>query len=304
MIEITMRPSFEGANIRSWIGFKHFEYMMCDAVSELLSRQGFGQRDLVLSGVRANVVGSRSALTHVIECGDEVGIALHDARRVEEGLVALDAEIFNKRAGQRSLKGTYLVAVEDIAEEGLVGDLTAAAVLESFPEGVLKGSKTPRPGRFAADKGLFDTSFFVEWTVPYYYCEASRFLSYRGHIRSLESVVDDYLADVGLLIPDLLADRAMIPVVSRYSIRVHADVPMGARVVTHFHVDDVLGGAVFNASFATIFTDVAGRRVVAANGVIQHGYAISRGEGAGTMATMPPGIIACLQREVTDAVAN
>ena len=306
MIEISTRPSSEGANIRSWIGFKHFEYIIGEAISMLLAERGFDERSLALSGVRAHVVGARAALTHVIECGDDVGVVLRDARRIDTDLLAVDAEIFNNRAGQRSLKGTYLVKVEDLVEDGLEGDLTASTVLTSFEKGILKSSKAPRQGSFATDDGprLFDEAFSTVWTVPYYYCESSRFLSYRGHIRSLEGVVDDYLASVGLFIPDLLAARAMIPVVSRYSVNVMGDVPMGAVATTYFHVDDILGNAVFDASFATTFVDEAGKRVVAATGVIQHGYAVSRGDGAGTMATMDAEIMASLKREVLDAVAH
>ena len=306
MIEFSTRPSSEGANIRAWIGFKHFEYAVADAVSSLLSDAGFGQRDLARSGVRAQVCGSRAVLTHVIECGDELTVTVSDCRRIDDDRLALDVQIMNVTAGQQSLKGTYLVRVKDFEEEGLEGGVSTEEVLGGFPRGELRRSATPRRGTFVSEEGvgLLAAAFSTDWTVPYYYCESSRYLSYRGHVRALESIVDDYLAAVGLFIPTVLSSRAWIPVVSRYSIDVCSDVDMGSTVRTHFTVDDVLADVAFDASWATTTLGSDGTRRVVASGVIQHGYAYSRGERAGSVVRMDPETMAHLKREVVDAVAH
>jgi len=116
-------------------------------------------------------------------------------------------------------------------------------------------------------------------------------------------VVDDYLTHVGLFIPDILETRAWIPVVSRYSIDVVCDVDMGTVVTTRFRVDEVLGDLAFNGSWS-VTACVDGADQVVASGVIQHGYAYSRGPLAGSMARMDPGTIADIKREARHAIAH
>lgn len=303
MFEYSTKASREGANIRTWIGFKHFEYVVSDAIAEMLASIGFSSRTLALSGVRAHVIGSKASLSNVIECGDDITVVLDSERVVDEHHLAFDATIINESVKNRALKGTYVVKVESFIEDGLTGSVTPADVMGSFAAGELKNSARPRRGSLADGVADAEDVFAVNWIVPYYYCDSSRYLAYRGHVRAIESVVDDYLTHVGLFIPEILRTRAWIPVVSRYSIDVARDVEMGTVVTTRFRVDEVLGDLAFNGSWS-ITAPVDGGDQVVASGVIQHGYAFSRGPAAGSMARMNPETIAQIKREAHHAVAH
>lgn len=303
MFEHRTKASREGANIRTWIGFKHFEYVVSDAIAEMLASRGFSSRTLALSGVRAHVVGSKASLGNVIECGDDLTVILDSERVVDGDHLAIDAVIVNDTAENRALKGTYIVKVGSFVEDGLVASVTPADVLGSFATGELKKSARPRPGSLVNGVDVADDVFSVNWTIPYYYCDSSRYLAYRGHVRAIESVVDDYLTHVGLFIPDILRSRAWIPVVSRYSFDVVRDVDMGTVVTTRFRVDEVLGDLVFNGSWS-ITAHIDGAEQIVASGVIQHGYAFSRGPLAGSMARMDSKTIADITREERHAVSH
>jgi len=277
--------SGEGANIRTWIGFKHFEYVVGDAVLEYLSASGVDVRQLIIDGGRFEIAASRVSLTSVIELGDRLAVRILDVVRVAVDRLCATIEIQNVRSDQTSLKGRYQIVLRPPAED----QQRLAAVLNSVPEGPVPTAARPRGGSLSRDghvpEGDLPAAFAHEWVVPYYYCERSEVLSYRGYVRAVETVVDEYLRSVGLAIPDLLADRAWIPVVSKYSIEVLAPARMGSRVRTYFAVEDIVGGVVFNASTATFSEQPAGW-VCTARGEIQHGYAISRGDAAGSLAQL------------------
>ena len=46
MTALTCRPRYEGANIRTWIGFKHFMYLVEEAVLHWFRERGLGPQRL------------------------------------------------------------------------------------------------------------------------------------------------------------------------------------------------------------------------------------------------------------------
>ncbi|MFJ4650570.1 hypothetical protein ACIP5Y_04745 [Nocardia sp. NPDC088792] len=284
--------SGEGANIRTWIGFKHFEYVVSDAIREYLTASGVDARQLIIDGGAFEVVASRVALTSVIELGDRLTVRIVELIRVAADRLSAIVEIDNLRSAQRALKGRYQILLTAPADDA--GRF--APVLETLAEGPLAVAAKPRGGTLSGPETPAAADVFAhEWVVPYYYCERSEVLSYRGYVRTVETVVDEYLAHVGLAIPGLLAERAWIPVVAKYSFEILAPAPMGVRVRTFFKIEDVVGDAVFNASWATFAEQPAGW-VCTARGEIQHGYAISRGAAAGSLARLDEATIKALTR--------
>src|SRR5580658_2818449 len=70
---LSCRPSYEGANIRTWIGFKHFIYLVEQAVLQWLIERGTGARDLFLGyGLGFEIVDCSVQLPAVLEIDDEV----------------------------------------------------------------------------------------------------------------------------------------------------------------------------------------------------------------------------------------
>jgi acyl-CoA thioesterase FadM len=286
--------SAEGANIRTWTGFKHFEYVVSEMMLRYLASSGTDVRQFVIDGGSFDIVSSRVSLTSVIELGDDLVVRVLDIARVAGARFCATVEIGNRRSGQTSLKGRYqllLHAPNPESQQRLTG------FLADGPERDIASSARPRPGTLWLDGEVSESglpaAFAHEWIVPYYYCERSETLSYRGYVRAIETVVDEYLRSVGLAVPDLLADRAWIPVVAKYSIDLLTPVRMGSRVRTYFAVDEVVGDIVFNGSWATYYEQPGGWECTA-RGEIQHGYAISRGDASGSVATLDEATIKAL----------
>jgi tRNA G37 N-methylase TrmD len=99
----------------------------------------------------------------------------------------------------------------------------------------------------------------------------------------MEEVVDRFLHARNLSIGDMLVERGWIPVVSRARVRLLADVLMEETVHTVFTVEDILKNSLYTARFDT-YVLREGLLVPTSTGSIMHGYAISRGEGVGSLA--------------------
>jgi acyl-CoA thioesterase FadM len=101
----------------------------------------------------------------------------------------------------------------------------------------------------------------------------------------MEEVVDRFLHDRGLAIGQLLEERGWIPVVSRARVQMLSDVFMEETVHTVFRVDEILRDTMYTARM-DCYVRRGDRLERAATATIMHGYAISRGEQAGSVAVL------------------
>jgi hypothetical protein len=90
------RPRYEGANIRTWIGFKHFEYLVEEAVLAYFRERGHAPADLYHTyGLGLEIVDSSIHLPNALNIDDEVTATVVAADRQRgDGLalrVRLDA---------------------------------------------------------------------------------------------------------------------------------------------------------------------------------------------------------------------
>src|SRR5262249_50506376 len=77
---LVARPAFEGANIRAWIGFKHFMYLIEAAVLRWLESSGAGPGRLYLeNGLGTEIVDCSVQLPVTLELDDEVRADVHPA---------------------------------------------------------------------------------------------------------------------------------------------------------------------------------------------------------------------------------
>jgi acyl-CoA thioesterase FadM len=101
----------------------------------------------------------------------------------------------------------------------------------------------------------------------------------------MEEVVDRFLHDRGLGVGKLLDERGWIPVVSRARVRLLADAHMEETVHTVFTVQDFLKDISYTAT-VDHYVRRGDQLVHIATGTIMHGYAVSRGPQAGTVAVL------------------
>ncbi|MFB7507287.1 alpha/beta fold hydrolase [Streptomyces broussonetiae] len=296
-------PRYEGANIRTWIGFKHFMYLAEEAVLEYFRERGVGARDMYHRyGLGLEIVDSSVQLPATLFVDDRVYATVVSATPKPEQGAPFTVTLTVERDGESVtvLKGKLRVAL--VAVKDGSGTEPVPAILEPFvvPEvAALANAKSATlpigPGQEVADVLVPEGSgaHLWSWRAPYYYCHFSDRLQHSAYVRTLEEVVDRFLHDRGLAIGKLLEERAWIPVVSRARVQVLSDIFMEETVHTVFTVEDVIKDTVYTARM-----DCYVRRddslELAATATIMHGYAISRGEKAGTVALFDEDVKAAL----------
>lgn len=283
----TLRPGLEGANIRCWIGFKHFHYLAEAAMAEWLLVHSPGTRRLFLDhalGVRLRQTSAQ--LPSVLEIDDEVQATVQCETPGRFTVVL--AKTGPDGAVVPVFRGKTQLELEPFGETPAPPDPDRWPLL---PPRAAAAAAEPGPG--APDAQAPGTAYGWTWKVPYYYGQFSAVAAGSAFIRTLEEAVDRFLADRGLAVPELVEHRGWIPVVSRYRLRLLADARIGEDVTSTFWVTDVLRGTLFDGGLECSVRR-AGRTVVVARASILHGYALSTGPRAGQMAELDEATIAAL----------
>jgi acyl-CoA thioesterase FadM len=280
------RPGYEGANIRTWIGFKHFIYLAEQAVLQWLIDQGTGARDLFLGhGLGFEIVDCSVQLPAVLEIDDRVIAEVTGTGPV------LAVELSVDRDGQRVtvLRGKLRVAL--VPEAAAPVHRPAPAALAALEIPALAGAASAQDAAQALAVG--SASFLWSWRAPYFYCHYSDRVQHSGFVRCLEEVVDRFLADRGISVGRMLRERSWIPVVSRARIQLIEPAHMEETIHTTFTVTDILRGVMFDGRM-DCFVKRGDEVIRVATAKILHGYAIAAGEGAGGLAELDAGVVAAL----------
>lgn len=293
---LRIRPGYEGANIRTWVGFRHFGYLAEAAVLEWFRGRGTGPARLFHHhGLGLEIVDSSLLLPAVLDVDDEV-VATVDP--VRPGCFTVRLAVRRDGAEVAVCRGRLTVALVREAD----GAAPVAAEHAGLVVADVREATTARPrdllvppgGDPAAVLAATDPGTFVHaWRVPYTACHFSDRAQHSAYLRALEEVVDRFLADRGISVRHMLAARGWIPVVSRVRVGLVADAHMEETVFTTFTVGDVLGGVSYDARM-----DCHVRRgdtlVHVATGRILHAYAVSRGPDAGRLARLDAATVAAL----------
>jgi acyl-CoA thioesterase FadM len=294
-----VRPGYEGANIRTWIGFKHFMYLTEAAVLDWFRGEHIGPQALYLTyGLGLEIVASSVQLPALLEIDDLVSAEVTPGG---DGTFGVRLRIVRETGSSLALRGK--VTVRLIVEPG--------APRHAAPPPVLAGmvTETARTG----DSGLMPVSldgataeeklaelapsgFQWAWRARYFHCHFSDRVQHSAYTRALEEVVDRFLADRGISIRTLLDTRGWIPVVSRARVELAGDARMEELIHTSFVVHDILKDRAFDATM-TCYVERDGRLEPVAQASILHGYAASRGERAGNLVVLDERVQAILLGE-------
>ncbi|MYT29271.1 MULTISPECIES: thioesterase family protein [unclassified Streptomyces] len=290
------RPRYAGANIRTWIGFKHFMQLAEEAVLEWFRVQGQPPGRLYHEhGLGLEIIDSSALLPAVLDVDDAVTAEVAPLR---PGRFSVRLRAERPEGHSTVLRGKVGIAL--VTEKEAPGDAAPPAGLHApvVPEVRPDPGAEPLPlDRVTPEEALRLTygcdALVRDWRAAYYHCHYSDRLQHSAYVRELEETVDAFLAGRGLGVPKLLAERAWIPVVSRARVRMLADVRMDETLYTVFRVEDVLRETTYNGRM-----DCWVRRgdslVQTATAHIQHGYAVSRGPDSGTLARLCPATVAAL----------
>ncbi|MEU5993605.1 thioesterase family protein [Spirillospora sp. NPDC047418] len=277
--ELEIRPRYEGSNICTWIGFKHVNYMVEEAVLEHLRRRGAPAGELYERyGLCVDIADIDTRILHAFHiddlavaevapleraADDELAFAVRLHRRADPGNLAVSAKV---RVVLRH--DPHGFAAEDVPAH-LAPFAAAGAGLPAPREtpAVPVGDGDPVAALGGGD------SFVWKWPMPYFYCHFTERVQMSGYLRLMEEVVDLFLADRGVSIKRLLDEQDWIPVVPHSRITLLDEARMEEDLYTVFTVENVFKRFTYTARMdCYVLRD--GVLTPTATGHITHGYAV------------------------------
>lgn len=289
---VALEPRFEGGNICTWIGFKHVNYLVEEAVLEHLRQSGYAPRrlfeehalgfDLVAMDTRilhALHVDDTVTATVTPSAGDEM--AFRVTLQVDRDGSALKAATSSVRALLRhdATTGAAAPAPEEIAPyvvarltEGHASTKRVPAASTNLDLSDGRGVPSERDEVLKQLVGGRN-AFGWRWRIPYFYCHFTERLQMSGYLRLMEEVVDLFLAERGVSIKTMLDERAWIPVVPRSSVRLLDEALMEEDLYVVFDVVQIFKDVTYTATM-DCYVRRGEKLVRTATGEITHGYAV------------------------------
>lgn len=266
-----LRPLSEGANIESWIGFKHFSYLAEAGIQEYLRNTGRSQDAILRAGHSVDIASLSLRLPSPLYADSLVDVHVEGERRETDSLSEmLCVEGLSRDSGERRrcLQGTAMLNQHRLAD------------LEDCLARIEKQGQAKIPRARADAPGHHDWHF----TVPYPFCRAASVLQFDGYVRLVEDGIERYLRAHGISVRRLLVERGWIPVVTDWKINIHEPVFMEETLLIRMDVTSIFKGLLWETriSFVAMRDD---KETTVAESFIRHGYAVTKGPGAGTMAT-------------------
>lgn len=297
------RPGFEGSNIRTWVGFKHFGYLVEAAVLQWFRDQGLGPGRLYHEfGLGLEMVECSQLLPSPLDVDDEVTAVARPSgagRFTVRLTVRRESEVTVCRARVAVALVREREDAPTTAPEGL--QVPVVAGVRELADAEVLRDLALEPGHDPAEllRKSAPGSYVWSWRVPYFFCHYSDRVAHSGYLRALEDTVDRFLADRGISVGRMLVERGWIPVVSRSRTTMLDDVHVEETMLTAFTVEDVLYGTTYDARM-DCYVARDNRLVHVATARIQHGYAISRGPDAGRLADLDAAVLEALTGPVTE----
>lgn len=268
---VALRPRYEGNNINTWIGFKHVNYLVEEAVLEHFRANGLPSRLLFEEyGLGLELTTLDTRILNAFHL-DEVGVAT--VTPTGDGLGF--RVVITKEGGGARKDVTAKVEVTLRRERYVCPENTVPPELAPFSVDRIGGTET---GPAAADDVLAQltegrNAYGWKWRIPYPYCHNNERLQMSGYLRLMEEAVDRFLADRGISIKTLLDDRRWIPVVPHSAITQLDEAWMEEDIYTIYTVEEIFKDLTYTSRMDT-YVVRDGRLVHTATGTITHGYAV------------------------------
>ncbi|MFI0780645.1 hypothetical protein [Streptomyces sp. NPDC021212] len=280
---VRLRPRYEGSNICTWIGFKHVNYLIEEAVLVHFARSGAPARRLYEEhGLGLDIVALDSRILHAFHLDDdaEAEVVPHTSdgdtalafrvtlRVVRDGSI-LKAVTADVRVSLRA--DTYLPGPAE--PPGEFGRFTVDRLGEGVPA-------EPRPAVPDGDERAVLAALTEgrnahawKWNITYPYCHFTERLQMSGYLRLMEEAKDRFVKSRGISIKTLLDDRRWIPVVPRSWIRITDEALMEEDLYTVYTVEEIFKDLTYTARM-DCYVVRDGALTLTATGGIVHGYAL------------------------------
>ncbi|HTJ70655.1 MAG TPA: hypothetical protein VL551_24160 [Actinospica sp.] len=295
---VRLRPRYEGSNICTWIGFKHVNYLVEEAVLDHLRVRGLAARRLYEEhGLCVELVDLDTRIGSAFHMDDEVVAEVLPRTRPEDTEMRLTVKLAAVRADgpvhgasakvgvvlRRDTRGGAAEPVPAELERFVVDRIDREAgkqapPVPALPSAYAVGRGAVGVGAVGGDPLLTElardaNSFVWRWRIPYPYCHFTERLQMSGYLRQMEEVVDLFLADRGVSIRTLLDQQNWIPVVPHSSITLLDEALMEEELYTVFTVEEVFKNFTYTARM-DCYVVRDGALVRTATGRITHGYAV------------------------------
>lgn len=287
---VTLRPRYEGNNICTWIGFKHVNYLVEEAVLDHFRSAGLPTRRLFEEfGLGLDIVDLDTRILNAFHLDEEAVAEVVPA--TTEADHALSFKVRMSKAGNSGKDVTSKVTVL-LRRDRYIGDADSTpGELAPYTVDHIRGAEPGAVVPVAANTELADgrgttgadpvlahllagqNAVGWKWRIPYPYCHYNERLQMSGYLRQMEEIVDLFLAERGISIKTLLDDRRWIPVVPHSNITMLDEVYMEEDLYTVYTVEDIFKDFTYTSRMdGYVVRD--GRLVHTATGKITHGYAL------------------------------
>ncbi|MEU5030375.1 alpha/beta fold hydrolase [Streptomyces milbemycinicus] len=289
---VRLRPRYEGSNICTWIGFKHVNYLVEEAVLIHFAHCGVPARLLYEEyGLGLDIVGLDSRILHAFHMDDEAEAEVVPDTSADDGTLGFRVTIRVDRDDSTLKAVTSKVRVSLRTDTYLDPPVEAPAELAPFTVGRLgghEGAAEAAGACVAADAVLAAggdeaavlaaltegrNAYAWKWNITYPYCHFTERLQMSGYLRLMEEAKDRFVLDRGISIKTLLDDRKWIPVVPHSVIRVVDEALMEEDLYTVYTVEEIFKDFTYTSRMdCYVIRD--GKLTLTATGRIVHGYAV------------------------------
>lgn len=289
--QVALRPRYEGNNICTWIGFKHVNYLVEEAVLEHFRRAGLSSRYLYEEfGLGLDIVSIDTRILNAFHL-DDVAVATVQPKIVPGSDRLTFAVTIIKHGGETKdvtskvtvalRRDTYIEPTDACPAElarfvvTKIGGAEPGELVEVARDTPLSAGRGTTAGDdpVLAQLTAGRNAFGWKWRIPYPYCHNNERLQMSGYLRQMEEVVDLFLADRGISIKTLLDDRRWIPVVPHSKIEFLDEALMEEDLYTIYTVEEIFKDFTYRSRMDT-YVVRNGRLVQTSTGTITHGYAV------------------------------
>ncbi|GAB7188277.1 hypothetical protein ATKI12_8108 [Kitasatospora sp. Ki12] len=281
-----IRPRYEGSNICTWIGFKHVNYMVEEAVYDHFRQQGHPAGELYERfGLGTDITRIDTKILTAFHIDDLATATVRPTGVTERG-AGFTVELTVERDGETVRAVVSKVAVQLRLDPRGHAVEPAPAALAPFVVDRLGATAGAKATAAAVEPVTVDAdgdplaaltagsnSFGWAWRMPYFYCHFTERVQMSGYLRQMEEVVDLFLEDRGVSIKTLLDEQDWIPVVPHSVIEILDEARMEETLYTVYTVENVFKRFTYTARMdCYVLRD--GELVKTATGKITHGWAV------------------------------
>jgi acyl-CoA thioesterase FadM len=306
----SLRPSFEGCNIGTWIGFKHVLYLVEAGLLQFFREWGHEPGRLFEAyALCLEMNRSRTRLLSAISIDEEVlvecaprqptgsclpfSVSVRRARAVGSGrLVHSEVDVAIRLVHQD--RDPPLPPPPELAPYVAASARPVSAAITSHEHSALVGASPPS-GAAQQLREKQPRAMIWKRRIPYFYCHYTDKLQHSGYVRLMEEAVELLLAERGISIARMLRERDWIPVVSDVSIELLEEAYMEELLYTVLQVEEIYKQVTHRARF-DCYVEREGRLLKTAAGSVTHAYLRigDRGTG-GAVVPLDDDVVAALR---------